>query len=172
MTNHISDERLAALKAGLEGVTPGPWGFKSAIFEKDGEYDCAVTAHLDGKRQCIAEAFGRITQEATQNATALAAHIANCDPDTIASLIARLEAAEAECELLKDTYKVGPKWSDRDDHLTSEIAEHHPVMTGKYKAWNEAMELVVNRHSKAELVALVAYLLDKADTAKTIEGDG
>ena len=85
MTNpHISDERLAAVEAGLEGVTPGPWGWDGSevgVTKKD------------------------------------ASHIANCDPDTIASLIARLEAAEADVDQLRVSL----------EHAVEIIEKHVPI---------------------------------------------
>lgn len=65
----ISDERLSTLKEGLEGVTPGPWGWDGSevgVTKKD------------------------------------ASHIANCDPDTIRSLIHRLELAETTVDMLEE----------------------------------------------------------------------
>lgn len=163
MTKHISDERLAELKAGLEGVTPGPWGFNSARFKKDGEYDCAVTARFDGKRQCIAEAFGRITEKDTQNATALAAHIANCDPDTIASLIARLEAAEANVDQLRINL----------EHAVKIIEKHVPI-DALGEGGGICPEPGMPDQTRPLLEEYLHYMreaLSKTAT-KTIEGDG
>lgn len=93
MTNHISDERLAALKAGLEGVTPGPWepgtaaGGKTHIYGYRGRTICLFSWQKWEE--------GKTVRDVT--------HIANCDPDTIASLIARLEAAEARQEIATKT---------------------------------------------------------------------
>lgn len=80
----MTDAELEELKAGLEGVTPGPW-----------------KARLDACRRCEAEekAEGDIDEipigfHARFGKLADAAHIARCSPDAIRSLLARLEAAE------------------------------------------------------------------------------
>lgn len=39
--------------------TPGPWTARRAAAPNDGEYDYGIGAEVDGRLQCIAEAFGR-----------------------------------------------------------------------------------------------------------------
>ena len=75
----IDNGKLEELKAGLKGVTPGPWcqGLKCVG---------AIRSTRNGEPVAVATIF----------APKDAAHIARCDPDTIAALIDRMEKAERE----------------------------------------------------------------------------
>jgi ferredoxin len=53
-------------------------------------------------------------------------------------------------------------WSDRDDEWTNEIKAAHPLNTGFHNTYALACEMVGNRNSKFALVALVNWLLRKA----------
>ena len=53
-------------------------------------------------------------------------------------------------------------WTDRDDDLTPAIKADFKS-EGFYERHARAMDLVGNRHSKAALVSLVAYLLKGSD---------
>lgn len=132
MTNpHISDERLAALKAGLEGVTRGPWIW-------DGHDNITVP-----KKD--------------------AAHIANCDPDTIASLIARLEAAEANVDQLRINL----------EHAVKIIEKHVPI-DALGEGGGICPEPGMPDQTRPLLEEYLHYMreaLSKTAT-KTIEGDG
>jgi hypothetical protein len=85
----LTDDEIRALLAGCEGVTPGPWqllgwgpmGLYGKGDLRDAEYIARFRADLieDGN----------------------AAHIARCDPTTIAELCTRLLSAEAEAETLR-----------------------------------------------------------------------
>lgn len=77
----LSDERLAEMLAGLEGVTPGPW------YEGD---KWVFVAPRSGRSSDALENVLR-----NEEAQANAAHIARCDPDTIRSLITALQALRA-----------------------------------------------------------------------------
>jgi len=72
----VSDERLAEMLAGLQGVTPGPWEVHAGKLE--GHPYCFVT---DGKSNLADEVA---PQEAE--------HIARCDPDTIRAMVSELLA--------------------------------------------------------------------------------
>ncbi|APB99061.1 hypothetical protein [Polynucleobacter asymbioticus] len=53
-------------------------------------------------------------------------------------------------------------WGDRDDEWTDEIKAAHPLNTGFYDTYHLACEMVHNRHGKFALVALVNWLIRKA----------
>lgn len=77
----VSDERLAEMLAGLDGVTPGPWDVKTHEewnegFDFFGGPDKAFVFRADVEPED-------------------AAHIANCDPDTIRSLLTELQTLRA-----------------------------------------------------------------------------
>ena len=65
--------------------TAGPWTAAKARTPTDGEYDFAVGAMIEGKKYCIAEAFGRVSEghrtPAAENARLIAAA-----PDMLAAL--------------------------------------------------------------------------------------
>lgn len=92
----ITDEALAAIKAGLEGVTPGPWAYEchgdgtSGVGYLLDENDIPQTGKQETGEMLVAEPV------AVEVANELDAdHIARMDPDTVLSMLARIEAAEA-----------------------------------------------------------------------------
>lgn len=115
-TPEISDERIAEIEAGCEGVTPGPWMVQDSNswrrigrrYEgQDGGVLCPIKQN-DGHPDLCA---GR-GQDTYKNLR----HIANCDPDTIRAMAkeiresrARLRRTEAELakarEVLADIAK-------------------------------------------------------------------
>ena len=83
----ISDERLAEMLAGLEGVTPGPWTptdggsvLTKAVWSDDGEGPYGQVLIYD---------------EGTVSPTD-AAHIARCDPGTIRAILTELQSRRSE----------------------------------------------------------------------------
>jgi hypothetical protein len=79
----LTDDEIKALLQGCEGVTPGPWatehGFSFAVHFPEPFPEIAL--HRDHK-------------------PATAAHIARCDPGTIAELCTRVLEAEARVKVL------------------------------------------------------------------------
>lgn len=51
------------------------------------------------------------------------------------------------------------EWVDTKDEWTLEIDKAFPTRSGSHDEYATAMEMVHNRHSKGELVALVNWLL-------------
>lgn len=91
---------IKRLEAGLEGVTPGPWYSEgTAVFFDTrklsccgkGVFECCGNPDIDGDYGPVAE-----TSETA------ARHIANCDPDTIRTLLSALQAQAAEIERLRE----------------------------------------------------------------------
>jgi hypothetical protein len=107
----ISDEALAAIKQGLEGVQGGPWKLdKFACYvwapsEKGGDFPLMDELGENGR---VAElrgwgyytgkghgALGLDPDDARNRQRLTGEHVARLDPRTVASLIARVEAAES-----------------------------------------------------------------------------
>lgn len=83
MTRHATDAEIAELRAGLEGVTPGPFTTSISLSPMGGT-----------ERAIFCESAGVIAQIDGVGRDALAAHIARCSPDFISALLARLDAQE------------------------------------------------------------------------------
>lgn len=91
----ITDEAIAAIKAGLEGVTEGPW------LASDSDTMSGARA-VFGDRGLLGCGQIAITPPEFAAQSANAAHIARMDPATVASLIARIELAEARVKALEE----------------------------------------------------------------------
>lgn len=100
-----TDELVAEIKAGLEGVTPGPWAVIPPEREDQNECDLGGIVNANGGRICE---FGDSTiyyNSCGEPPSAKdAAHIARCSPDNIAALLSRLEAETARAEEWKAAY--------------------------------------------------------------------
>jgi hypothetical protein len=100
----LTDDEIKALLEGCEGVTPGPWQMRQT--ETLGFYvtECADSANL------VAADIVTFYN---------AAHIARCDPGTIAELCTRLLSAEARVRVLEDALRpfANADWiyQDEDD---------------------------------------------------------
>jgi hypothetical protein len=82
----MTDAELEDLKAGLAGVTPGPWQ-KMRVPGSGDEQVYAIMAQPS-------PALRGFTMPIAWADEPMASHILRCSPDKIAALIARLEAAE------------------------------------------------------------------------------
>ena len=47
----------------MTAFTPGPYEVASSNRLSDGEYDYGIGAKIDGRKYCIAEAFGRVADD-------------------------------------------------------------------------------------------------------------
>ena len=90
----ITNETIAEIKAGLKGVTPGPWVAASKPSSVVGWPIVAQSGRsIAGMKYLQRDDIeGSVYRETAANA----AHIARLDPDTVAALIERLERAEAD----------------------------------------------------------------------------
>jgi hypothetical protein len=121
MTSPISDDAMEAIRAGLEGVTPGPW------FARDLDTEIVV-GPANNAQPLIAE----MVEQGDADEPGYwgseydnARHIARLDPATVRSLLARIEAAEAALKVVVDERK---KQSEFVAWL-EDLAENPPAPT-------------------------------------------
>lgn len=95
----LSNERLAEMLAGLEGVTPGPWAYRPWQYDDWGTvrapqgngHDLApFVANVRAGRQVSEDELLIHRQKRTDPYGANAEHIARCDPDTMRSILTEL----------------------------------------------------------------------------------
>lgn len=136
MTEPISDERLAEIRAGLEGVTPGPWRVcethEGEIIGRpswpcrrhgvDGEWRVAIADELDG---------------ATFEQDANASHIARLDPQTVAALLSRLDKAEAGWQDISTAPKDGDDILATDARIDGGFPQVVYWDTDGHAGWNQ-----------------------------------
>ncbi len=108
----LTDEQIAAIRDGTDGVTPGPWvlGSRSInhqTIDGEGWWDfCRVVVRVDGH------------SEDDHSGTANAAHIARCDPDTIRAIATEVLESRAVLdvdrltEIITDSIDID--WTPRD----------------------------------------------------------
>ena len=98
MTVPATDELIAEIKAGLKGVTPGPW----LASKSDTAKGCPSVVADGGPMGCAqvaifpSEFVARVSN---------AAHVARCSPDNLAAVLLRLEVAEKENQALREAAK-------------------------------------------------------------------
>lgn len=80
----------------------------------------------------------------------------------------RARADRLEAEML-GLPRQDEDWGDRRDQYSDAISETHPFRRKDWERYYTAQKLVNNRHSKASLIALVAWLL--TDEARAAIGD-
>lgn len=91
----LTDEQLAAMRDGCEGATPGPWKMRQVKGYRD---DYVFTEHCDYLPTPDDMHRNHVASLDCGKESENAAHIANCDPDTIRVLASELlerRAAEA-----------------------------------------------------------------------------
>ena len=94
-----TDEEIAELEAGLDGLPEGPWAYRPNELDDWGVVRTRFNAVVANSR---AGSFDNETPEARDRCRAagldpyeaVGRHIARCSPDLIRSLLARLKAAE------------------------------------------------------------------------------
>jgi hypothetical protein len=101
----LTDEQIAAIRDGTEGVTPGPWRAMRAIDEQWTGTGERRTVPLDAgfiNHLCFFATdapSGAIDEELQIKGWASTQHIARCDPDTIRTLAT--EVLESRAEIAK-----------------------------------------------------------------------
>lgn len=109
-----TDELIERLRAGLDGVTPGPWEIDDLAERRVASFP--VRAH--GKS--IAAVWARARGGAVTAATIFegkrnAAHIALCSPDNICALLDRIASLEAERDdARRQRDEIGRAWDEAD----------------------------------------------------------
>lgn len=99
--------RIAALRAGLEGVTPGPW--------KLSRYR-GITVYADQWGRRYSTIVARCDSNAYED-EANSDHLARCDPGTIKDILDALEAAEARVKEFEEenaSIRKGVRECDKD----------------------------------------------------------
>lgn len=82
--------------------TPGPWTTARAATPTDGEFDYAIGAMIEGRKYCIAEAFGRVSNGIRTPAEANARLCASA-PDLLDALEQIVKAYDRQTiDLAKD----------------------------------------------------------------------
>lgn len=85
------------------------------------------------------------------------------------ALLAEREALRKENGSMRETLTA--EWEDMPDEFTKEIEAAHPFREPKdFRRYNLAQAMVSARHSKLELIKLVAWLLTFRATAAKGEG--
>ncbi len=96
-TTPLTDEALAEIEAGLEGVTEGPW-----TVDQSGYRRSTPTVMAGGYYVCTTGPYDVRGEPRGQTAT----HIARLNPQTVAAWIARDKAQRAEIARLKTVLSV------------------------------------------------------------------
>lgn len=105
-TEPITDERLAEIRAGLEGLPEGPWSYRDQPYDDWGMVRGKRGA--DGLAEFVMQAKSGFPSEEEMAAhrragtdpwEAFAKHLARLDPQTVAALISRLDKAEGRAAL-------------------------------------------------------------------------
>jgi hypothetical protein len=116
-----TDDEIAELKAGLDGVTPGPWEFPGTRIGGDASV-------ISGERLIASvhpRRFRAPFAEDNAERDANAAHIARCSPLRIRALLACLEAAERQVKELRTSIN-GCQWYWPEDDTSSDACAGHP----------------------------------------------
>jgi hypothetical protein len=135
----LTDEQIAAIRDGTEGVTPGPW--EADTTKSDGCYGSGEDCHegyqtsvlLDAKGERIADALnsdcGQVSEEYDEDgcyawdevAKRNFAYIARCDPDTIRALAT--EVLESRAAIAAKDVTIDWLTTDRGAALAAKRAE-------------------------------------------------
>ena len=85
-SDRVSNERLAEMLAGLEGVTPGPWDTRANLVRAiDGDDAIPIfESRMPWKKH-------RHTRTVVNQEWHNLNHIARCDPDTMRSILTELQ---------------------------------------------------------------------------------
>lgn len=112
---------------------------------------------------CGGEIEGWVCQTCEADFEEVGDHLILMSDNTVSTLQAEIERLRA----LSD-----PKnWRDRDDEWSHAIRAAHPVNSDdpkRHDRFMTALKMVGNRHGKYELVALVQWLLTRAETAEAL----
>lgn len=115
--------KLAAIIAGLEGVTPGPWSIAADTFPTgdDPDYDERFLMAPDESGDHSIASFRHGCEEASEHGArdANASHVARCDPDTMRALAALVASQDAEISRLREALE----WYASDEAWTIKQVE-------------------------------------------------
>jgi hypothetical protein len=113
MTEPLNNERLAEIRAGLVGCTPGPWMLEIETSEHvdESQEDRQPEVYVCSPDTCcdytVVATMGRAEAIRHDRKSRDAAHIARLDPQTVSALLARLDKAEAGWQPISTAPKDG-----------------------------------------------------------------
>ncbi len=146
----ITDERLAEIKAGLEGVPEGEWRMEIETLEHVEECDedrqqqvfvCSPATSCDCT---VIATMGRAESIPLERKAQDAAHIARMNKPTVASMIARIERAEARVKALEEALV-----SIHNYHIPDMPSYYH----GDDLSWAQRQHGEIRRRARAALEA-------------------
>ena len=119
----ITDERLAEMLAGLEGVTPGPWDEAAGLVRAiDGDVAIPIFETREPWKK------HRRTSTVVKQEWHNRHHVARCDPDTMRSILTELQSLRSQAGVIEasawETHKVA-----------GEAAVHSMVIGGVLCRW-------------------------------------
>jgi hypothetical protein len=108
-SERVSEERLLEMLDGLDGVTPGPWDvMRQNLRAGDRSGHWSVPLQV-GKKPNGGNTFAEVymggpaaTHNSAAEVSALAEHIARCDPDTMRAIISELLALRSSVKTVGD----------------------------------------------------------------------
>jgi hypothetical protein len=81
-----------------------------------------------------------------------------------------VQLALARAEIARRDAVACAVWGDQEDEHTEAINAAHPAHSKDYETFDRALAMVGKRHGKYELVALVNWLLGRAERAEVALG--
>lgn len=110
----LTDERLAEMLAGLEGVTPGPW-----TEHEKGIHPNPYVCGSPTETECGVDKFV-VAYVVGLNSDKNKRHIARCDPDTMRALITELQSFHSNATAATSEVRVKPlEWAPGGQEWTS-----------------------------------------------------
>lgn len=156
MTDTLSPERVAEIRALAEKATPGPWQDKYGEYKPSnecaeiiGNVDCDV--YDDGRPRPIYTEVCSIAGNDDHNANA--AYIAALDPQTALALLASHEALRAEVERLRTELAFSEQTSAaRNERICQLLADNLTARDTAAREMREALQFYADPHGKCDQV--------------------
>lgn len=147
-TEPISDERLAEIRAGLVGCTPGPWMLEIETSEHvdESEEDRQPEVYVCSSDTCcdytVVATMGRAEAISHDRKSRDASHIARLDPQTVAAILSRLDKAEAGWQPTKAPDAiVRDGFASKIEWIRAYRAKHNAPLKEALKAYEDGTPL-------------------------------